>query len=366
MFKSNLNYNQKKNLTITLEETIKDALIKINNNLQKCLIVIDKNNKLKGTLTDGNIRRGFLLGLSLDSEINKIYTKKNIIFIKDKDFCLADAKKTLIKNYYNTYIGVIPIIDANRKVIDFFTKDSVFITNKNYNKNKVIIMAGGKGSRLRPFTNSLPKPLIPIGNKTALERIVDNFKDNGFNHFYFSINYKSKLIKAYIQELKQQKNIKINFIEEKFPLGTAGSLKLLNKSIRNDFFVINCDSLIKVDFLNIINYHKLHNNFITVVVSMKNIEVPYGIFNIKKNGRFSKIIEKPNYKHLVNIGLYVINPKILKLIPKNKKFDFNELIYNAKKNKFKVGLFPIEDDKWIDVGKWSEIKKISMGVNELL
>ncbi len=370
MFKSNLNLNQKKNLTITEDRTIKDALIKINKNLQKCLIVVDKKNRLKGAITDGNIRRGFLAGLNLNSKIKKLYTKKKIIFIKEKDFSISSAKKELIKNYYNTYIGIIPIIDNQKKVVDFFTKEDAFSNKQNdylkINKNSVVVMAGGRGQRLKPFTEVLPKPIIPIGNKTALDHIVDNFIESGFSNFFFSINYKSKLIKAYIQELKDQKKIKTHFIEEKKPLGTAGCLRFLKSKVKNDFFVINCDSLIKLDFSNILDYHKIHKNIITVIVSMKNIEIPYGVFSINKKGSFEKLVEKPSKRYLVNTGLYIVNPKILNLINKNKYLDFNELINKAKKKKYKIGLFPIEDSAWSDVGQWSELKKISVGNNELL
>ena len=368
MFKSNLSIDQKKDLIITEDKSIRDALVKINKNLQKCLIVVDRSNKLKGTITDGNIRRGLLKGFTLENNIKKIYAKKNLIFLKEKNFSLLEAKKFLLKNFHKTYIGIIPIINKDKKVIDFFTKDAD--TSQNYKnkiqKNEIVVMAGGKGVRLKPFTEVLPKPIIPIGNKTAISHIIDNFIKSDFNNFIFSINYKSKLIKAYIQELKYEKNIIANYIQEKQPLGTAGSLSLLKKKIKNDFFVINCDSIIKLDFQNVLNYHKIHNNLITIVVSMKNVEVPYGVCKLKKNGTLNKILEKPKNRYLVNTGLYVVNPKILTLIPKNTNIDFTQLIQLAKVKKFKIGLFPIQDEMWADVGQWSELKKLTIKSNELL
>ena len=361
------NIEKNKNFTITEHKTIKEALIKINKNLHKCLIVVDKNNKLKGTITDGNIRRAFLAGMTLENNIKKVYSKKKVIFIKEKNYSLIEAKRKFTKNYHETYIGIIPIINKHRKIVDFFTKDSIKEPiNPIKQINPVVIMAGGKGLRLRPFTEVLPKPLIPIGNKTAIDHIIDNFKDNGFNKFIFSINYKSKLIKAYIQELKIKKKINSFFINEKKLLGTAGSLRLLKNKIKDDFFVINCDSLIKLDFLNIIKYHKAQKNELTIVVSMKDIIVPYGVFEIKKGGSLHKMIEKPSNRYLVNTGLYTLSPKILSYIPKNKKCDFNDLINTIKKTKLKIGFFPIEDKNWSDVGQWSELKKISQGYNELL
>ena len=165
IFRSTLNMSQKKLLTITEDKTIKDALIKINKNLQKCLIVVDKNNTLKGAITDGNIRRGFLSGMNLKSKIKSLYTRKNLVYIKENKFSISQAKKELIKNYHNTYIGIIPIIN-NKKIIDFFTKEDA-LSNKQINyfnkkNNKIVVMAGGMGQRLNHLPIFYPNPLFPL------------------------------------------------------------------------------------------------------------------------------------------------------------------------------------------------------------
>ena len=218
MFKSLLTDKEKSLLTITENKTIKDALIKINLNMQKCIIVVDKLNRLKGAISDGNIRRALLKGLTLESKINKIYNKKNIIYFNEENFSLTKAKKKIIKNYYNTFIGIIPIINKKNIVKDFFTIKSLHSTN-NYlekkNKTEIVVMAGGKGLRLKPFTEIFPKPLISIGNKTAIDHVIDNFIDKGFNNFIFSINYKSKLIKAYLEEKKRKKQNKYKIYRRK-------------------------------------------------------------------------------------------------------------------------------------------------------
>ena len=354
------------NLIITEKETIKEALIKINKNYHKCLIVINNKRILKGTITDGNIRRGLLRGCRLTDHVAKISNKKKMIFLREGRYSPQEAKKKLVQNVQFTYIGIVPVINSKNQIVDLLTKND-FNFNKNINpelsKNSVVIMAGGKGIRLKPFTEVLPKPLIPIGNKTALEHIIDNFFDNGFNNFYISVNFKSKLIKAYLEELKLEKKIKINFIEEKKPLGTSGSLSLIKKKINSDIFVINCDTILKVNFDEILNFHKIQKNYITVVASLKNIEVPYGVCKSKKNGDLIKIIEKPKKNYLVNTGFYIIKDKVLKLMPSNKKIDFNELINLIKKKKLKIGIYPIEDKNWVDVGQWSEIKKINYEKN---
>ena len=361
MYKSNFSLKQKENLVITPDKTIRDALIKINLNHEKCLIVIDKTKKLKGIISDGNIRRGLLKGLKLEDQIKTIYSKKNIIFFYKKNFILKEAKKKLIENYHNTYIGIIPVVNDKKKVIDFVTLDESHIDKKNKKKTntKTIIMAGGLGLRMRPFTNIFPKPLTPVGSKTVSEHIIDNFFQNGFNKFIFSINYKSKLIKAFFQDYRKN-NISIKYIEEKKPLGTAGSLILLKNKIKENFFVINCDSILNLDFKSILNYHNDQRNKITIVVSMKNITVPYGVCTLKKNGTLNKIDEKPSKRYLVSTGLYVLSPDILKLIPENSKYNFDELIDKAKKNKMKVGLFPIEDKSWKDIGNMNELSKFNL------
>ncbi len=360
MFKSNFSEKQKNNLKINENGTIRDSLVKINSNLQKCLIVVNKRNELKGTISDGNIRRGLLRGFSLDAKINKIYNKKNIIFLKDKKFSIDEAKKKLIKNFHNTFIGIIPIIDEKKKVKDFITIDTISPTkNHNFNKKNtpVVIMSGGKGTRLKPFTEMFPKPLLPVGNKTAIDHIIDNYLKNDFNNFVLTINYKSKLLMAYLQE-KKEKKIKINYIKEKKPLGTAGSLKLLSKKfLKEDFFLINCDSILNLDFQSLLEYHKSNKNYITLVVSMKEITVPYGVCLLKKDNTLDQINEKPKKTYLVNTGLYVINPKVIKFIPGNKVFDFDEFIQKVKKKRFKIGLFPIEDKSWKDIGSWNEFNK---------
>jgi dTDP-glucose pyrophosphorylase len=361
MFKSNFSHKQKENLVISPDKTIRDALVKINLNHQKCLTVTDKSKKLLGIISDGNIRRGLLKGLKLEDQIKNIYSKKNIIFFYKKNFTLKEAKKKLIENYHNTYIGIIPVVDDKKKIIDFVTLDESHIDTKTKKKNttKTVIMAGGLGLRMRPFTNVFPKPLTPIGNKTVSEHIIENFYENGFVKFIFSINYKSKLIKAFFQDYKKN-DISISYIEEPKPLGTAGSLTLLKNRIKENFFVINCDSILNIDYGSVLNYHQDQKNKITIVVSMKNITVPYGVCSLKKNGTLNKVDEKPTKRYLVSTGLYVLSPDVLKLIPKNSKYDFNELINSAKKNKMKVGLFPIEDTSWKDIGNMSELGKLNL------
>ena len=216
-------------------------------------------------------------------------------------------------------------------------------------------MAGGLGQRLKPFTSILPKPLIPINNKSVLEHILDNFYNSGIKDVYISLNYKSKTMKSYCQEIKSKFNIK--FLVEKKPLGTIGSLKLLKNNNDKPIFVTNSDIIIKSNISDMYNFHQNKNNDLTMVVAAKQFIIPYGVCKTTSDGTLNKIDEKPRQEALINTGLYLINPKIVNLIPKNKEFDITHLISTMKKKKKKIGVFPIADDAWVDVGQWSEYRE---------
>ncbi len=254
---------------------------------------------------------------------------------------------------------LIPVIDSKKNVVEILHWDEIFYNNKKNAIKKinipVIIMAGGQGTRLQPFSEILPKPLIPINGKTILERIIEKFHIQGFQNFNFIINYKSLILKAYIQEIKEK--FSINFFEEKKTLGTIGGILLAKNKILNNFFVSNCDVIINADYLDLLDFHKKKSNDITLVASTKEYIIPYGNCKIDKKGNLTKIIEKPKYDFLINSGLYVFNKRVMKLIPPNKYFDFTHLVEIAKKNKYKIGVYPIYEDSWIDVGQWSEYKK---------
>ena len=208
---------------------------------------------------------------------------------------------------------------------------------------------------MHPITKILPKPLIPLNEKPIISHIIESFTGSGIRNFIISINYKSEIIKAYFKE--NEDHLKINFLEEKSPLGTIGPLSLLKNKMKDDFFVINCDTILKIDYSDLFRFHKKNKNFVTIVASAKEFKIPYGVCDIDKGGNLKKINEKPNYNFLVNSGIYLINPKILKYIPQNKKFDFNEFVKILINKKIKVGVYPIDDNLWVDVGKLSEYKK---------
>lgn len=208
-------------------------------------------------------------------------------------------------------------------------------------------MAGGKGTRLKQFSYYFPKPLIPFQDITAIEYIINTFKNYGFKKIIVSINYKKNLIKSYLNE----SNIKnITFINEKKPMGSAGSISLLKGKLNNNFFIINCDTLLNINLNKFYDFHINNNCFLSLVAAQKKIELLYGTCEIKKNGELNKIIEKPKLEYLANVGLYLFNVKIFKYIKKNAPLEMDDLIRLVKRKRKKIGVFPISENNWIDTG----------------
>ena len=261
-----------KNLLIGPNSKIKNALKQMTETGEKCLVVVDKKNKLLGTLSDGDVRRAILNGKIHKDKINEYYQKRPT-FLRKKNYSLSQAKNIFIKKR----IEVIPIVGEFKEVIDVITFEDIFRKNKNdigfktFSKT-VIIMAGGKGTRLEPFTNVLPKPLVPINEKPVIEHIIEKFVESKVSNFFITSNYKSKILKAYFQEMKPK--FKLTFVEEPKPLGTSGGLRLLEDKLKKPFMVTNCDTVININFDNLMHFHISNKNDITLVVSSKEYIIP--------------------------------------------------------------------------------------------
>ena len=223
------------------------------------------------------------------------------------------------------------------------------------NNIDVIIMAGGMGKRLKPFTNILPKPLLPFKDKTLIEKVIENFTNHGAKNFIISINYKAKKIKSFFKKLKPKYNYK--FIEEKKPLGNVGSLSLLNNTRSKDYFITNGDTIVNFNYKNSYMFHKKNSNDVTLIVSKNKYKLPWGECLLDKNGFLESINEKPLRYSLANSGVYIINNQLFNLIKKNKFMNFADFILILKKASKKIGIYPITGDSWIDVGEWESYKK---------
>jgi len=343
-----------KDITVKTDVTIRQAMKSLDNTAEKCLLVIDDNKKLLGTLTDGDLRRGILSGMKFSESVLECYHKNPTTLI-DGNFSQEDVTQLLRRKK----LDLIPIIDEENIVVNYLTWFNINggkKTEKKLGDISVVIMAGGKGTRMEPFTKVLPKSLIPIHEKPIIEHIIQRFTAIGCNDFFLTVNYKGKILKAYFEEL--QPKYDVSFVDEKEPLGTAGSLQYLKGKFDKPFFVTNCDIIVKIDYTSLYEFHQKGEYDITLVASAKEYIIPYGTCELNGEGHLSHINEKPKYDFLINTGLYVLNPDILNLIPKDKFYHITHLIEDANNNGKKVGVFPIDDDAWIDVGQWAEYKKV--------
>ncbi len=349
--------NKNNSSTVLLTTSIRNTVKKMDVENKNSLIVIDDKNKVCGIFSIGDFRRAVFNGLDINNEVS-LLINKDFKYLID-GFTETEAKEIFFRN---SLILEVPVLNKNFQLLKVIERKNVLTSEElsldkfNLKDIPVIIMAGGKGSRLDPFTRVMPKPLIPLGNKPIIVEIMDNFNTFRANDFYISINDKGKMIKAYFHEHKYPYNI--NYIEEDKPLGTAGSLQVMKGKIKSTFFVSNCDILIHCHYPSIIEFHKKNNHDLTLITSIRNYEIPYGVCEINKSGQLIKMKEKPEYDFLVNTGLYVLEPKVLELIPNNKSFDMSELINEVNKKNMKVGVFPVSEKSWIDVGQWKEFSKI--------
>ena len=288
------------------------------------------------------------------------YDRDRLLYPKERISKFAIMGFT--KNYQLTEIIEKPdqgkiseYVDKKNKVVDLIYQDTENLRSNNLFKNlEVVIMAGGLGTRLRPYTNILPKPLIPFNKKTIIENIIDYFLKYDLKNFYISINYKNYLISSFFKELKP--SYKIKFLYEKKPLGTAGVLQKLKNKKEKIFVVSNCDSLIDINLKDLIDFHKKNNFDLTIVSSSEIYKIPYGVCKIVNN-RLSNIIEKPQSDFLANTGFYVVNSKIFSLIKKNQSLSFVELIKISLRKKKKIGVFPISSSNWKDLGQSINFEK---------
>ncbi len=342
-----------KHLLIDKDKDIAEAIRQLDKGARKNLFLVDKNDKLFGTLTDGDIRRWIIKTGKLEGKVNEIGNRNP--FTVSPGFDLSFLKQKMIEKN----IDAVPVIDEQGQILEILFWEEIFgdTTRPIYRQidAEVVIMAGGKGTRLDPFTRILPKPLIPVGEKTIAEIIMEEYSHYGIKRFYWSIHHMANMIKAYFEE--SQFPYEIRYLQEDKPLGTAGSLRFLKNEINKSFFVSNCDILIKEDYYKIFDFHKSGNFELTLVASMMNYTVPYGVCELKEEGSLEKIIEKPEFNFLVNTGMYIVEPACLDLIPENKFFHITHLIEKLRLKNRKVGVYPVPSTAYHDVGQWEQYRE---------
>lgn len=335
--------------TITADATVKNTMKKMDSGATKTLIVVDKGGKkMVGVISDGDVRRHLLGNGELSDKIVNCYNKNPIKFIDE--FEKEEARRIML----DRKIEAIPVVSKDNILKEIIFWDDIF--DKRTKKDDslvcpVIIMAGGKGTRLDPFTKILPKPLIPIGDTPIVEMIMDSFANFGVNNFSIVVNYKGEMIKSYFDN--SEINYNISYIWEKEFAGTAGSLRLLPSDIDHDFIVSNCDIIIDMNYSDLMNFHRKNESVLTIVGSVQHHQIPYGVIEYTENGSVEKIIEKPEYDFTINTGLYVLNREALNNIPEGF-FHITDLINDLIARGKKVCTYPVTEKSYVDTGQWEE------------
>lgn len=330
-------------------KSILDAMRQLDKNGKKILFV-HRDGKLLASLTDGDIRRWILKKGDLQLAV-KCVANYHPKYLYE---CQADLAMHTIKEQG---IDAIPIIDENHMIRKVVFASNLPQEHGTFNiEIPVVIMAGGLGKRLSPYTNILPKPLIPIGDYTISEHIINRFCTYGCRQFYMIVNYKRNMIKAYFDEL--DKEYQLDFITEEKPLGTGGGISLLKGKIDDTFILTNCDILIDDDLTKAYEQHIEAGNMITMVSSLKNFTIPYGVVNIGEDGAIASMQEKPKMSFFTNTGCYFVESRVIEDLEYNEPTDFPAIIEKYMKDRKRVGIYPISEDAWLDMGQLDELEKM--------
>ena len=341
-----------KNRVIAPNCSILVAMKKMDEIKMKILFVYD-GDKFEGILTLGDIQRAIIKGHSLT---------EGVLNILDRNKIYANASEPVdsIKEKMESIRAELMPVLKDGKLVEVYTWEDLFGKASEPQKKlidlPVVIMAGGKGTRLKPITNVIPKPLVPVGDKTILEVIMDQFESIGCHKFYMSVNYKADMMKYYLSQLPHQYDVEF-FMEDK-PLGTIGSVSLLKGKITTPFFVSNCDSINEQDYRDVYDYHMNNHNDLTIVTMVKSFKIPYGVIETGENGLMTSLSEKPELTYQVNTGVYILNPSCIDEIPEGEFFHITHLMEKIKARGGRVGCFPVSEYAWRDMGEWPEYLKM--------
>lgn len=335
---------------VSLNATVKETIETMTKRNIKAVVIVDKEKKVCGVFSNGDMRSYFLKGGDLTQNIRIAMNAHPFLYKNQSE--VEEERRKFERVIY-------PIVDDEGvllEVLDYGRSAENEIVSDELENVPLVIMAGGKGTRLYPFTQILPKPLIPIGDLTITERIINSFTRYGCNRVIMVLNYKASMIRAYMTEL--DKTYDVEYVEEKDFLGTAGGLRLIRDKVDSTFFVSNCDTLIHADLECVYRTHKKNGNKITFVCSMKDMVIPYGVIKTTENGQVSELQEKPEFSFLVNTGLYMLEPEVLDEIEEGEFIHLPELAERYMNKGEKVGVFPIPGKAWLDMGQLEELENM--------
>ena len=332
-------------LCVERTATVRDAMRNIDESTKKIAFVVDKG-KLVATVTDGDIRRYLLSGHSLQDPV------MNCANCTPHTASSRSQAKEMMERFQ---LNCVPVMRRDGQIRELVFRDLTTVEHPNM-ALPVVIMAGGKGTRLEPFTKVLPKPLVPVGDQPILEHIMKQFSLYGCNSFHLIVNHKKQLIKAFFAECESDYDV--HFYDETIPLGTGGGLYMLRNVIDQTFFLTNCDILIDADYEDIHHFHKESGNVVTMVCAYKNIQIPYGVIEMGVNGTIEAMREKPELSFLTNTGMYLVEPCVLEDIPENTPISFPDIVELQRKKGRNVSVYPINESEWMDMGQLEEYRKM--------
>lgn len=329
--------------------SIRETIGIIDSSAMQIALVVDKDKHLMGTVTDGDIRRGILNGISLDEAIETVMNRRPITCSGN------DPRDTILARMRAKRLRHVPVVDADGRLTGLETLEEYLASRER--PNAVVLMAGGLGTRLRPLTENCPKPMLKVGNKPLLETILENFIEYGFKRFHISVNYMADVVKSHFGDGSRW-GAEISYLQEDQRLGTAGALSLLPEKPEAPFFVMNGDLLTKVNFGQLLDFHTGHHAQATMCVREYDFQVPYGVVRIDGH-RIVGIDEKPVQKFFVNAGIYVLNPDTLALIPKNTFFDMPTLFEKLIESDRETSVFPVRE-YWLDIGHLEDFQRANV------
>ena len=331
------------------EASVIQAMEKLDSLAMKVLFVAS-DGRLAAALTDGDIRRHILSSRDLNAKVAKV-ANYNPKYVLEKD------RANALEFMKDHSIEAVPIVDEKLHIIDVvFWNEKKTAAKKPQIDLPVVMMAGGMGTRLYPYTKILPKPLIPIGEIPIAEHIINRFTPIGCKDIHLIVNYKKNMIKAYFNEV--EKDYTVNYVDEEKPLGTGGGLSLLRGKINKTFILTNCDILIEEDISKIYDFHRKNGNVITMVCALQNFQIPYGVVTLGEGGSIEKMEEKPSVSFFTNTGCYIVEPEVIDAIRDNEAIGFPTVIENYRLAGRNVGVYPIGEGAWMDMGQMDELEKM--------
>ncbi|MEI8394119.1 MAG: nucleotidyltransferase family protein [Rhodospirillaceae bacterium] len=335
-----------KNYLVGTQAAIYDAIACIDKSGVQIALVVDENGRLTGTLTDGDIRRALLRNLPLTTRVTEIMTREPRMAPAGSDDTMLFRLMRALR------IRHLPLVDEEGRVTGLRTLEGLLQNPRR--TNRVVLMAGGLGSRLRPLTHALPKPMLPVGGKPLLETILETFVDQGFYRFSISLNYLAETIIAHFGDGARW-GVEIEYLQETARMGTAGSLSLLKERPDEPILVMNGDILTSVDFRQMLQFHQENGALGTMALHEYRLQVPYGVVEINGH-RVVGITEKPTHHHFINAGIYVLDPSAYDLIPQDRYFDMPDLFQTLIREGHTTVAFPIRE-YWLDIGQPQDLQR---------